>query len=112
MIGSDLLAALLAEPEKAAQVPPEDVPALLGDLARLRAMLWVRLNEGTKGLGLSPEGEDRLLKAAEAAQRLGMSKDWVYRNAHKLPFTVRPSPGQVRFSAHGIKKYIKQRRGK
>ncbi len=39
MIGSDLLAALLAEPEKAAQVPPEDVPALLGDLTRLRAML-------------------------------------------------------------------------
>jgi len=45
---------------------------------------------------------DRLLKAKETAERLGVGIDWVYHNQHKLPFRVRL--GIVpRFSENGSK---------
>jgi len=50
--------------------------------------------------------EDRLLKIDEASERLQMSKDWLYRNWRKLPFTVHLSPRNLRFSIKGIEQYI------
>jgi predicted DNA-binding transcriptional regulator AlpA len=50
--------------------------------------------------------EDRLLKIDEAADRLQMSKDWLYRNWKKLPFTVHLSQRNIRFSLKGIEEYI------
>ena len=49
---------------------------------------------------------DRLLNAKEAAKVLAVSTDWLYRNAHSLPFVKRLPPSTVRFSYHGIQKYI------
>ena len=43
------------EPEKSAQVPPEDIPTLLGKLAQLQGLLWLRLNEGN-GKRQAPAG--------------------------------------------------------
>jgi excisionase family DNA binding protein len=54
-------------------------------------------------------GPDRLLSAAEVAQRLGVAKDWVYRRSQSLPFAVRLG-GHVRFSAAGLERYLKGRR--
>ena len=45
-----------------------------------------------------------------AAERLGMSVTWLYRNAAKLPFTRRIGGRTVRFSAAGIARYIGNRR--
>jgi DNA-binding transcriptional regulator YiaG len=53
-------------------------------------------------------GEDRLLDAQEAANRLSVSEDWLYRNAKKLPFTrnwdrnccASPSSGSRNTSQH------------
>ena len=56
--------------------------------------------------------EDRLLVTADAASRLGVSKDWLYRHADRVPFTVRLSEGQLRFSAKGIDRYIASREAK
>jgi predicted DNA-binding transcriptional regulator AlpA len=55
--------------------------------------------------------EDRLLVIADAAARLAVSKDWLYRHADRLPFTVRLSNRQPRFSAKGIDRYIASRVG-
>ena len=52
--------------------------------------------------------EDRLLKIDEAAKRLGASKDWLYRNHAKLPFTVYLPVRQIRFSSQGIDEWIQQ----
>jgi predicted DNA-binding transcriptional regulator AlpA len=52
--------------------------------------------------------EDRLLKIEEAAARLGTSKDWLYRNHQKLPFTVYLSERQIRFSNQGIDEWIQR----
>jgi len=58
------------------------------------------------------QGADCLLGAKEAAARLAVTADYLYRHADKLPFTVRLGPGQLRFSANGIARYIQARQGR
>ena len=57
-------------------------------------------------------GGDRLLTVADAASKLGVSRDWLYRQGPKLPFTVRLGPRRLRFSLRGIERYIRQRQGR
>ena len=54
--------------------------------------------------------EDRLMKPKELAERLGTSMDCVYRHWQELPFTVKLSPRQLRFSERGLEQYLDQRR--
>jgi hypothetical protein len=53
---------------------------------------------------------DRLLNVREAAARLRVTPDWLYRHHKQLPFVVRHGR-LLRFSAHGIEDYIWKRRG-
>ena len=99
------LADLAAQPERVDELPPEQARALLAQLATLQAPLLARaLAGGGRGSG----DPDELLTVAVAAARLGFSKDWVYRHAPKLPFTVRVGR-QVRFSARRLEAYIAAR---
>jgi predicted DNA-binding transcriptional regulator AlpA len=52
------------------------------------------------------EGDDRLLTAAEAAPRTGLSKGALYRDK-SLPFRVELSPGRIRFYSAGIAEWIR-----
>ena len=105
------LAELIAEPEKAGLLPPEAIPAMLGELERLRAMLWARLSlPRTSGNGTAENG-DRLLNAQETAAKLGASQDWLYRRSRNLPFVVRMGR-KVLFSEAGIERYIRARMGR
>jgi predicted DNA-binding transcriptional regulator AlpA len=52
---------------------------------------------------------DQLLTITEAAALLKTTKDWLYRHWDELPFTVRLSPRQLRFSAKSIERYIEER---
>ncbi len=54
--------------------------------------------------------EDRLLHVAEAAHRLGIAKDTLYRNADGYSFTVRVRPRCLRFSEQGIAEYMKAKK--
>lgn len=80
----------------------------LGAAERLKAGLLVRLY--AEGAPRQQE-EDRLLDVKEAAKRLAISKDTLYRKASNLPFTVRIG-GNVRFSAQGISRFIATRQGR
>jgi predicted DNA-binding transcriptional regulator AlpA len=106
------LADLVAEPGKAGLVPPEAIPAMLGDLERLKGTLWARLMlpQGPGKVEQSADG-DRLLAAREAAAKLGMSADYLYRRSRNLPFTVRLGR-KLRFSEAGIERYIRARVGR
>jgi excisionase family DNA binding protein len=53
-------------------------------------------------------GHDRLLTAAEAAELLACSPDYLYRRVNKLPF-VRRIGHMVRFSERGINNYLELR---
>ena len=56
------------------------------------------------------EPPDRLLTVHEAAVLLAVTTDWLYRHADDFRFTVRPGPGQVRFSEQGIQDYLRKER--
>src|SRR5690349_2411694 len=96
---------LTTAPALAGEVELEQIPGLLGDLERLRATLWARL---ALRIHRPTPAEDHLVAAADAASRLAVSKDWIYRHADRLPFTVRLD-GQLRFSVKGIDRYIAAR---
>ncbi len=108
------IAGLIASLEQAiAEASPKDAPRLLGDLERLKAFLWGRLlGSQAKGNDQAPPDEDRLLTVKEASQMLSVSKDWLYRNASKVPFAVRVGKRHLRFSARRIERYIRQRQGR
>ena len=82
------------------------MPALLGDLERVRATLWARLNAAvTPANGNTPE---RLLGLAEAAELLHVTPDWL-RRQKRFPFRIELSAGQVRYSARGIERWVAAR---
>jgi predicted DNA-binding transcriptional regulator AlpA len=64
------------------------------------------------GAGVNPMAprRDRLLDVEEAAAKLGVTTDWLYRHHKDLPFTVRHGR-PLRFSELGIEQYIWKRRG-
>jgi hypothetical protein len=86
-----------------AQVPREDLLVLLGELERLRATGWLRLAVPSPP---EPAG-DTLLTAKEAAKRLSVPVESLYRK--KWPFTVRLGKGTTRYSERGIERFIRAR---
>ena len=53
---------------------------------------------------------DRLLTPDEAAERLGTTTEWVYKNwKTKLPFGIKVSPKQLRFSERRLERFLAMR---
>jgi len=98
----------LPDPKELQDIKDEEIPQLLAHLNSLQGILTSRLLKNGTPEQKSPE-KDRLLKIGEAAERLGCTKDWIYRRTDRLPFVVRLG-NQVRFSEKGIEKFIKQRK--
>ena len=70
--------------------PVTELPRLIGDLEAARASAWARLTAPAPEPALdAARDEPRNLDVAEAARRLGMSRDWLYRHAAELPFALR-----------------------
>jgi len=87
-----------------------DRSTLLGELSTLevrRAELLAEL----MALNMPRHEPDRLLTVQEAATILSVTPDWLYRHADEFCFTVRPGPGQLRFSHQGLQDYLKEQRG-
>jgi predicted DNA-binding transcriptional regulator AlpA len=77
-------------------------------LARLAAVQPALIARALTGGGRGGSDADELLDVDQAAQRLSLSKAWLYRHASKLPFTVHVNR-QVRFSARRLEAYIAAR---
>jgi len=101
------LAALIADPARAAEVPADQVPGLVAHvaaeqarLAAVQAALAARLaSNGT------PNDADRWLSVAEVAERTGFSADYLYRHANKFAFTRRQGRS-LRFSEAGLARWM------
>jgi predicted DNA-binding transcriptional regulator AlpA len=107
------LADLLADPERVRELPSGVAGNLHVRLLGLQQALALRaLAAPGNGPGAEPEAADRLLEVREAATRLGVSRDWLYRHARTLTFTVRLGRRAIRFSSHGLDRYIRQRQGR
>ncbi len=83
-----------------------EIASRIGALEGERAALLAELI----ALNLYREPDDRLLAVEEAASILSVTVDWLYRHASDFSFTVRPGPGQVRFSSIGIQNYLRKER--
>jgi predicted DNA-binding transcriptional regulator AlpA len=66
------------------------------------------LLDGEHPVSAPPESSTGLLSADAAADRLGMSKVWLYRNAARLPF-ARKVGRSLRFDAAGIDRWLARR---
>ena len=88
----------------------DELPEALGELRCVEARLTARLYASPTA---SPAGTgpDQLLTVEEAAERLSLSTDTVYRNASSYPFTVRQGRA-LRFSSRGVDDYIRSCQGK
>jgi predicted DNA-binding transcriptional regulator AlpA len=95
---------LMADPGLVQTLPGPIVQHYLIQMTCLLPFLVAR----SHGLPTESHGEDRLLRIQEAASVLGKKKDWMYRHAASLPFTVREGR-LLRFSNNGIQKYIRAR---
>ena len=90
-----------------------DVPALLGDLERIRAMAWAKLHAphaATQAPSRAKPKKDRSLSPKEAAEMLGVNVRWVYDHASELPGMQRLSARCVRFSESDLRRYLEARR--
>jgi predicted DNA-binding transcriptional regulator AlpA len=105
------LADLIANPTRAEDIQLQEVPALMTQLAALQTVLAARLIDEQAEWDKSQGNGDRLMEVGEAAQKIGVSEDWLYRRSDKLPFAVHMGR-KVRFSEQGIEKYIRQRMGR
>ena len=52
---------------------------------------------------------DRLLTAEQVAERLGLSKSQVYKQAHGWPFTRKLSAKALRFSEAGLEQWLRSK---
>ena len=91
----------------ARELPAEELPDFIGRLESAKAVAWARLMTLTPAS--VPQEHDELLSVEVAAERLGISKDYLYRHHSQYPFTRRQGR-KLLFSALGIEKYIQQRK--
>lgn len=108
------VASLLANPACASEIPVDQIPAVVAELASEQATLLAILAMLTTRL-LTPDpptadqSGDRLLTANEVAETLGVAKRWVQRRACRLPFARRLSAHAVRYSECGLKRWMANR---
>ena len=104
------LAAVLADPARAADVPLHAIPELLHQLGTVQQTLVARLH-GHLVVRPPPSANasDRMLHADEVAARTGLSRDYIYRHAKTFPFTHRIGRRALRFSEQGLHRWLNTR---
>ena len=108
------LAAIAADPAAVSQLSVDVVEALLGKCSVVQSALIARLltlRASGNGQTRAQGDGDRRLNVREAARKRGVSKDYLYRNASALPFTLRIGRG-LGFSERGIEAYLRRRAGR
>jgi predicted DNA-binding transcriptional regulator AlpA len=108
---STWLAALVDDPGRAGEVPVELVSVLVLRIAGILAALSTRAG-ATDRVASEVAGDNGLLDASETARRLAVSRDWVYRYGKTLPFAVRVGTRHLRFSSHGLERWLRARQGR
>jgi excisionase family DNA binding protein len=83
-----------------------DLPQLIGDLAAAHAEALARVLASQSVP--PPTRPDENLAIDEAARRLGVSKDYLYRHADHLPFALRIGR-RLLFSEAGLEKWNRTR---
>ncbi len=92
-----------------AEAAVAELPALLGELERLKALAWQRMTAtaGTK----EPAAQDEILGVDEAALYLRVSVDSLYRKRKRLGLGyLDPIDGRLKFSRAQLDGYLRRQR--
>jgi excisionase family DNA binding protein len=90
----------------AQELPHEELPGLLGEIEQVRYTAIARLSVPTH----TPSESDQLLSVEDAAKRLSISEDYLYRHGKEFPFTRRVGR-RLLFSSAGIDRYLERQDG-
>ena len=82
-------------------IPREQIPALIAALAARMMTMPVPLADNRRA-------EDRLLTVDEAAKKLAVTPEWLYRRGKRLGLAVKLGDGTLRFSNLELDAYIKR----
>ncbi len=92
--------------EAAKGMSPIEAEAALVTVAAMEKALSLRVSADPASAKVqTPASGDRLLTAVEAAERLGVTERWL-RGRARLPFRVKLSERNVRYSEAGIQKHL------
>lgn len=86
-----------------AELDRDRLPELLGELEVIRATCQIKLSASVPGAS-----HDELLAVDAAAERLGVSTDYLYRHQDKFPFSRRMGR-KLLFSSLGIDAYLRKK---
>ncbi len=101
------LVEVVRDPSQLSQVDRGQIPILLTQLSSVQGLIAARLAAPQD----AATETDTLLTIEEAAGRLGVSPDWIYRRTKTLPFIVRVGR-HVRCSSQAIQRFIRSRVGR
>jgi predicted DNA-binding transcriptional regulator AlpA len=87
-------------------ISSDNILAVNLTVGQLREILRQEMNRANNA---EHTAKDPLLDVKEASQLLGVSEDWLYRNAKKLPFTRKLGPKMLRFSYQAAMKWLATR---
>jgi hypothetical protein len=62
----------------------------------------------SNGHGEAKKQEDKLLTVGEAATRLAVKPEWLYRRGKRLGLSVKLGDGTLRFSNNALERYIRE----
>lgn len=101
----------LPTPAQALSLVAQAVSELVQLLPVFAALLAAtRAEEEQARQGLPVTDFDRGLNAAEAAAQIGVSPQWLYRHARRLPFARKLSRKKTVYSEAGIRRWLATRR--
>lgn len=86
-------------------IPQAEIPAALAALAAWQSQLAARLM--TMPTSAEATADVRLLTVEEAASKLGVANEWLYRRGKRLGLAVKLGDGTLRFSSVALDAYIK-----
>lgn len=99
---------LLADPAKAATLPPEVARTLLCGLAGVLPVLIAQSSQHA-GQGNSPSTPERFLTVDQAALQFGVSDKWLYRHKRQLPHS-QPSRKVLLFPEEKLRRWFAARK--
>src|SRR5260221_14592544 len=101
------LAEVADAPTLARELPSTAFAALLAKCAALQSALAAALLDSRQTPKNSADGEDRLVTVDEAAAKLSVTREWLYRRGKRLGLAVKLGDGTLRFSSIALDAYIK-----
>jgi predicted DNA-binding transcriptional regulator AlpA len=95
------------EPLRARGLSPDTIATLLAQCGGAQGALLAAL-ASSNGSAQAPNQENRLLTVGEAAAKLAVKPEWLYRRGKRLGLAVKLGDGTLRFSNSALDGYIRE----